>query len=138
MCVYEGDNPDWFVTAVNSVINQSKAPSEIVLVVDGPVSEPLDAVVTFYEQNPLFKIIRLSENVGLGRALDICLENCSFDVVARMDSDDIALADRFEKQLEFLELNPDTDIVGGNIAEFVEILVVVCPFLRAVTVTCGT
>ena len=68
MCVYGGDDPLWFKTAVDSILNQTEAPSEVVLVVDGPVPEQLDAVITEYAKIPIFKIIRFEENRGHGDA----------------------------------------------------------------------
>lgn len=65
------------------------------------------------------KIIRLPRNDGLGNALSIGLENCENELVARMDSDDVSLPLRFERQLELFTQNPDVDIVGGQITEFV-------------------
>lgn len=120
MCVYKGDRPEWFKVAVDSVLNQTVPPDEIVLVVDGPVTEELNFVIKEYEQNPIFKIIRLKENVGLGNALKIAVESSSYEIIARMDSDDISLPRRFEEQLEFFDKNPSLDIVGGDITEFLD------------------
>ena len=119
MCVYGKDNPKWFKTAVNSVIEQTKKPDEIVLVVDGPVPDELDAIIKEYETLDFFKVVRFAENRGHGDARRAGLENCSYDLVAIMDSDDISDKTRFEKQLEVLEHNNQIDIVGSNITEFV-------------------
>ena len=67
-----------------------------------------------------FNVIYLPTNQGLGNGLRVALENCSHKIVARMDADDIAVPNRFEKQLAFLTANPQTDIVGGQITEFAE------------------
>jgi len=120
MCVYGKDNPDWFETAVNSIINQTVPPAEIVLVVDGPVPDELDKLITGYEQTELFHVIRLPENLGHGDARRIGLENCTYDLVALMDADDISLPDRFEKELELFSRDPSLSIVSGTIAEFVD------------------
>ena len=119
MCVYGKDNPDWFKTAVDSVLNQSCPPNEVVLVVDGPVPDVLDNVIGEYEKLDLFSVIRLPENVGHGEARRIGLANCKYEYVALMDADDISVYERFEKQLNILSENPQLDIVGGNITEFV-------------------
>ena len=66
MCVYGKDNPEWFETAVNSVLNQTVKPSEIVLVVDGPVPDELNTIISKFENRNIFKIIRFSENKGHG------------------------------------------------------------------------
>ena len=64
------------------------------------------------------KVIRLSSNHGLGFALNEGLKYCSHDIVARMDTDDIATIDRFEKQITFLNDNPDIDICSSWLQEF--------------------
>ena len=66
-----------------------------------------------------FKSIYLPQNKGLGNALKEALANCSNNLVARMDSDDISAPYRFGKQLEAFIREPDVDIVGGSITEFV-------------------
>lgn len=119
--VYKNDNPVFFDRALNSITeNQTIMPNEIVLVVDGPVSAELNKVIDMYEDKfNIFKIIRLKKNGGLGNALKIAVENSTYELIARMDSDDVSLPARFEEQLKFFVLNPETDVVGGNITEFI-------------------
>lgn len=119
MCVYIKDNPEWFKTAVESILNQTMKPSEVVLVVDGPVNAQLDAVITHYENNPIFRVVRLPENVGHGKARRAGLTHCRYELVALMDADDISASNRFEKQLEMFEADESLAIVGSNITEFV-------------------
>ena len=121
MCVYGKDNPEWFKTAIDSVINQTKVPDEIVLVVDGPVTSELEAVIQHYDVHAFFKVVRLETNMGHGHARRAGLANCSYNVVAIMDSDDISTLNRFEKQLLEFERDQSLDIVGGNITEFVDV-----------------
>ncbi len=119
MCVYGKDNPQWFNSAVESVLNQTVVPNEIVIVVDGPVPLGIDNLIKEFETNEIFKIIRFSENRGHGIARKEGLANCSNELVAIMDSDDICAKDRFEKQLKvFSEIN--VDVVGGQISEFID------------------
>lgn len=119
MCVYGKDEPEWFKTAVDSVVNQTKKPDEIVIVVDGPVPDTLDGIIREYEQDSTFKIVRLAENQGHGNARRISLEACTHNLVALMDADDISAPDRFEKQLAEFEQNGELSIVGSNITEFI-------------------
>lgn len=119
MCVYGGDDPSFFKAAVDSVIDQTVMPDEIVLVVDGPVPEELNSVIQEYEELKFFKVIRLEKNLGHGDARRKSLENCTYELVALMDADDISRPDRFEKQLAAFERMPEASIVGGNIAEFI-------------------
>lgn len=120
--VYKNDKPEFFDRALESITEkQTVKPSEIVLVVDGPVGDDVNEVISKYESKyETFNVVRLSENGGLGNALKIAVENCKYELVARMDSDDISLPSRFEEQLSFFENNPDIDIVGGDITEFID------------------
>lgn len=120
MCVYGKDNAEHFRLAVESVLNQSVVPNEVVVVVDGPIPQTLEKIVGTFEKNPIFKIVRLKENKGHGIARRESLKNCSYDIVALMDSDDICVYDRFEKQLEYFANDSELAIVGGNICEFVD------------------
>jgi glycosyltransferase involved in cell wall biosynthesis len=119
MCVYKNDNPSHFSNALESVINQTLVPDEIVLVVDGPVPETIEKIINIYEYKTWFKVIRLETNVGHGNARRVGLENCSYDLVALMDADDICIPNRFEKQIECFKNYSDLSIVGGNINEFI-------------------
>ena len=118
--IYKNEIPSFLDEALNSILNQTTKPSEIVLVKDGSLTKELDDIITKYNINNinLFKIIQLKENVGLGKALNIGIQNCKYDIVARMDSDDISTCDRFEKQLKILKENKKIDIVGSYIGEF--------------------
>lgn len=120
ICVYGKDCPEYFYQAVKSILNQTVKPSEVVLVVDGPVPEELDSVIKEFDKNDCFRVIRLETNQGHGIARRTGLENCSNELVALMDADDLSVPNRFELQLKKFEENPELDVVGGNIAEFVD------------------
>ena len=121
MSVYKNDDAGFFDRALASITElQTVKPDEIVLVVDGPVGDGLNAVIEKYEARfHGLKPIRLAQNGGLGNALKLAVENCTNELIARMDSDDISLPTRFEEQLRFFEADASLDIVGGNISEFV-------------------
>jgi glycosyltransferase involved in cell wall biosynthesis len=65
------------------------------------------------------KIIKLEKKSGHGIARRTSLENCSHDVIALMDADDICVSNRFEEELKFLS-RTEADIIGGDIAEFID------------------
>lgn len=121
MSVYKSDNPSFFDRALSSITElQTVMPDEIVLVVDGPVSDELNKVIAKYEKKyDVFNVIRLEKNGGLGNALKIAVENARNELIARMDSDDVSAPTRFEEQLNYLTAHPQTDIVGGDITEFI-------------------
>lgn len=120
--VYKSDNPMCFDRALSSITDlQTIKPDEVVLVVDGPVSNDIDLVIKKYEDKySFFNVIRLEKNGGLGNALKIAVENAKYNLIARMDSDDVSVNTRFEEQLSFFVNNPDIDIVGGDITEFID------------------
>lgn len=120
MALYSKEEPEFFQKAVNSMLEQTVRPDEFVLVVDGPLTAELNACVEEYQiaYPNLFKIVRIKSNCGLGKALNIGINQCSNDIIARMDSDDISKADRCEKQLQRFCDNPNLDIVGSYADEF--------------------
>ena len=118
MCVYGGDDPIWFRNAVESLLSQTCLPDQIVLVVDGPVPEALEAEIGEYEPHPLFKVLRLPENRGHGYARRLGLNSCDHELIAIMDADDLCSPDRFEKQLAAFAADPELSVVGSRMSEF--------------------
>ncbi len=121
MSVYKKDNAQHFDRALESITAlQTVKPSEIVLVADGPIDDELNGVIEKYERlYPIFKVIRIEKNGGLGNALKLAVEKAGCELIARMDSDDVSLPTRFEQQLSVMEKDPTVDIVGGDISEFI-------------------
>jgi len=121
MSVYIKENPVFFDLSLNSILNdQTVIPDELILICDGPLNEQLDSVINRYllKYPEILKVHRLEENKGLGVALNIGLTKCSHELVARADSDDICVRNRFELQLAYFNEHPEVHIVGGNISEF--------------------
>lgn len=121
--VYKNDKAEFIRVALDSMlVDQGKKPDEIVLVQDGPVPKGTTVLLSNYQERygERLNVIKLNVNKGLGNALKLGVENAKYDIIARMDSDDICLPDRFEKQLAYLEANPECDIVGGQITEFID------------------
>ena len=119
MSSYVKDKPDELRLALKSIWDdQTVKPDEIVMVKDGALTPELDSVIDEFAQRAPVKIVALPQNGGLGKALAIGLNHCSYDYVARMDGDDISVPDRFEKQISFIKAHPDISISGGMICEF--------------------
>jgi glycosyltransferase involved in cell wall biosynthesis len=118
--VYKNDIPEYFNQAVNSILNQTLIPNEVVLVRDGSVGLELNREIQSFINNKIVKVkyIELNNNVGLGLALSIGMKNVSYDYVARMDSDDISNPSRFEIQMKRLNECPDISVLGSYIREF--------------------
>lgn len=123
MSVYKNDNPEFFKQAVESAtIKQTLSPSEVVLVVDGPVPASIDRVINelLIELPMPLNVIRLVQNLGHARSRQAGLEATKYPIVAIMDSDDICDPIRFEKQIAYMALHDEVDIVGAQITEFVD------------------
>lgn len=120
MSIYKNDDPGYLRTAIRSTYEQTLPPAEVVMVGDGPLPEVLLAVVRELESTyPSLRFLPQEVNRGLGEALRIACENCQYDYIARMDSDDICMPDRFEKQMRVFADDPEVGMVGGMITEFV-------------------
>jgi len=119
MSVYYKEKPEYLRQALESVLSQTCLPSQLILVKDGPLTPQLDAVIEeFSAGSPLFKIIALEKNSGLGTALAKGVEASDYSLIARMDADDIALPHRFAEQIKLFQQNPDLSICGAQISEF--------------------
>lgn len=118
--IYYKEKSEYFNRAMQSIWDeQTVKPNELVLVQDGKLTDALHSVITEWKNKlgDALKIIPLEENVGLGDALNVGIKHCRHELIARMDTDDIALADRFEKQLKIFE-NHDIDISSSWVSEF--------------------
>lgn len=117
---YYKDNAEHLKQALESLINQTFPPNEIVLVKDGLLTLELESAISEFRESRenVLKIVELKENLGHSQALNTGLLQASFELVARMDADDIAKPKRFQKQLEFFEKNPEYVLVGGQVEEF--------------------
>ena len=120
--VYRGDRADHLERSfTSSVVEQTLPPSEVVIVRDGPVPSEIEEVLRRLATTtslPTVQVVRLQQNVGLGRALQHGLDACSNDVVARIDADDVSVPHRFERQLPLIEAG--YDLVGSGLIEIGE------------------
>ncbi|MBQ2897479.1 MAG: glycosyltransferase [Clostridia bacterium] len=121
MCVYGGDNPDHFRTAIESVFSQTFMPSEVVLVIDGPVPKETDAVICdMQNQHQELKVIRLEKNMGHGVARKTGIKECTHNYIAIADADDINLPDRFALQMQAFEKYPEVNVMSGSHTKFID------------------
>ena len=119
MSLYSKERPKYLRQSLDSVFLQTLRADEVILVKDGPLTTELDSIVKEYENKySELKVIALGTNQGLGKALNEGIMQCSYDVVVRMDTDDIAEKDRFKKQVAFLENNLNIDVCSSWLQEF--------------------
>ena len=118
--VYYKEKAEYFSVALNSILNQTLQPNEILIIEDGILDQDLEEIIVKVEnENPeLIRVIRLEKNIGIGRVRALGIKECKFDWLAFMDSDDISRKDRFEKQITYLKEHTDIDVLGSYITEF--------------------
>lgn len=120
MSVYSKENPAWLKLAIESMQTQTLPTSDFVLVCDGPLTPELEGVIAEKrrQMGETLTVVRLEKNMGLGNALNEGIRHCRNDLVARMDSDDIAYPDRCEKQVAIFNKYPIVSICSGTVMEF--------------------
>lgn len=119
LSLYFKEDPTYLRQSLESIFNQTLQPSEVVLVKDGELTPALENVINeFVEEQTTLKIVPLISNLGLGRALNEGLKYCTYDLVARMDTDDISRSDRFQRQVNFMMKHPEISVLSGWIEEF--------------------
>lgn len=120
MSVYAREKPEYFRAAIQSMIDQTLKADDFVIVCDGPLTDALESVIE-WAQNALkekLNIIRLPVNGGLGKALNEGLRHVKNEFIARMDTDDVSLPDRCERQMEAFLKHPEVSVIGGIVEEF--------------------
>lgn len=123
MAIYYKENPKYFSQALESIWDIQKVkPDEIVLVEDGDLTKELYDIVNKWSEklSEKFVVIKLKKNVGFAKALNEGLKFCKYELVARMDTDDIALSNRFEIQINHMDENRKISVCGTYIEEFNE------------------
>lgn len=115
--VYYKDDPLVFDEALVSILQNTVTPSQIVIVVDGPLSPDLENIISKYEKRPTILVKRLPENRGIIEALNFGLNFCDNSLIARCDADDININTRFERQLVAFYRDPQLVLCGGQIVE---------------------
>ncbi len=120
MSVYEKEKPQNLSESLESILSQTVPPDELILVCDGKLTDELNVIIKAFESEyqKIFRSVRLLENVGTGMAANEGIKACQNELIAKMDSDDICVPDRFQRQLMMFLKNPKLDMVGGYIEEF--------------------
>lgn len=126
MACYVKDSPAYLSQALDSILSQTLRPEEVILVCDGPLTESLYEVIADFEEQAtdrsiLLKTVKLESNEGLGKALKIGVDSCSQPYIVRMDADDISVPGRLLELSCYIDENPEFDVVGAFIEEFVKV-----------------
>jgi len=121
LCTYAGDDPLEFYRSFSSIVNQTRQPDELVIVIDGPIPGTLNNKITDCVEAAPFNIVikQLDVNQGHGGALRAGVKSASGTYIAIQDADDISVPTRLEQQFNYIESH-EIDLVGGQIEEFTE------------------
>lgn len=118
MSLYMNEKAEYLEECLNSLSLQTLQATEIICVFDGPLPTSLTKIVSNWECRLNIKIVISEQNIGLGKALNLGLIHCAHDIVARMDTDDIALPNRFSSQIPLFYQSSVLALLGSNIVEF--------------------
>jgi amylovoran biosynthesis glycosyltransferase AmsE len=113
MSVYNAESAKYLEECLISLHSQVLKATEVVLVLDGPIHCGLSEVIERWKEPLNMVIVPLKVNVGLSKALNVGLTHCQYELVARMDADDICKPERFLNQINFINSNFDIDISGA-------------------------
>lgn len=122
MSVYKEEKPSFLDLSLQSMESQTVPPSEYILMLDGPIGNELQAIIDHHQQKMghILHTIQLERNLGLHGSLRIGVEQCSYEWIARMDTDDYSDPHRIEHQKNFLTNHPNYDVIGTLCTEFIE------------------
>lgn len=118
MSIYFKEKPEYFRESLESILNQTYFPDEIVLVKDGPLTDELEKVIEKYKEKLNIKTVPLEKNVGLGLALREGILHCSNEIIIRMDTDDIMHPDKIFEQVNIFNKDENVILVGTNGIDF--------------------
>lgn len=116
--LYNKESPNYYRQCLDSIVKQTLLPTEVIIIYDGFVNNELESVTNEYLNVLNIFVFKLEHNVGLGNALNYGLTKCKYDIILRMDTDDICYPNRFQVQTKFLDENKDVDVLGSAIVEF--------------------
>lgn len=119
LCTYAGECADNLDAAIKSMLVQSRVPDELLVVLDGEVQQAQHDVINRYaEKYPqVVRTVRSSKNIGRGAIRNLGVDSAEGNFVAIMDSDDLSLPERLDKQEKLFD-STDVDIVVGWQTEF--------------------
>lgn len=118
--VYYGSNLHEVELSIKSLTQGIEKPDEIILVIDGDIKKNLKSYLKNLEKSNIINLVTCKDNNGLGVALNIGLKECKYELICRFDTDDISLSNRLIESKKAFERNPNLDIFGSQIIEFID------------------
>ena len=116
--VYKKVSIKEFESCFNSIIKQSLLPDELLIVIDGPIKDNIkNFIFKKHKKYKFIKLLKFSNNNGLGYVLNKAVKECKYNYIARCDADDISIKNRFQLQINFFKKNKKIDVLGTNVYE---------------------
>ncbi|HLD26821.1 MAG TPA: glycosyltransferase family 2 protein [Patescibacteria group bacterium] len=112
MPVYNADL--YLKESIDSILAQTYRHFEFIIVDDGSTDHSLDIIKKYVKKDRRIKLFQNTYNQGVSKTIKKGIDHAKGSVIARMDADDRALPDRFEKQIDYLGLHPHTIVIGGQ------------------------
>ena len=110
MSVFNGEK--YLRESIESILNQTYSDFEFIIINDASTDKTKEILEKYGQQDQRIKIINNLTNIGLTKSLNKALRIAQGEYIARQDADDFSSAERFEKQIEFLEKNPEIKLLG--------------------------
>ena len=117
MSLYHAEKPSYLEASLKSLTQSTIPIPEIILMIDGWIHPDLKDIVDKYKKKLPIRTIAFKRNFGLAKALNFGLHECKYEYVARFDTDDLILPDRFAIQLNTFQASPHLVVLGSNIEE---------------------
>lgn len=109
------EEPKDLEISIKSILNQTEERLELILILDNPDNKELDTFLTEYKSNDSrIRFEKNEKNIGIGLTLNRGIDLSKYDIIARLDADDISLPDRLEIQLDYLNQYPNVSMVSTN------------------------
>lgn len=118
MSLYAKEQPAYLDSCLASLCAQTLPTDDIVLVLDGPIGDELQAIIRRYQARLPLHLVPLPKNEGLGRALNAGLMQCQHEWILRMDTDDVCQPNRCAQQMAYIQAHPEVVLFSGQVAEF--------------------
>lgn len=116
MVTYDGENEGRLYNCLNSIVAQTLQPNEVILCLDGQVRPKLTNIINNFRDKLPLKILQ-NTKIGLAKNLNYGLNQCSYDLIIRCDSDDINLPDRFATQVLLMTENENISVSSAYAIE---------------------
>jgi len=100
--------------AIESILDQTYADLELIIYMDAPTDDTVEVARRHAEHDDRVRILENDQNVGVSVGLNRAVATARGSFIGRMDADDIAVPNRFERQMELIQSNPEIAIVGSD------------------------